>query len=582
LVVLGAATLGWSQPDSLLRLTPARRYEVITEAYYRAFKHDTNTARKDAYAVETLRHELDAMLGKRGTSTDQLQAEMARLEIERHFRVHLNTFLTRVADLMQRAEADHDTISLARGHINLGLFYFQVQKKYYLAFRHYGLAFDLMRHRTQADLPLRSSSIYQMALASYQFFDYRRAITMALTIHPVGTGGVHPRPSVAATLYNESLYPTFNAGLLGLSYLHLRQYDSARVYFEWGLRQLPVPDLNNRAWEGIFNGNLGRVLVRQHRLTAALPYLEKGLNLTIETQVWDNVVPFGTELAQVCLGQRRYSQALAYAQLAHQAARRTGEARFLHETHRALATCYEEVGQPALAVRHADSAAQAKDQWQAEVDVTLKHRAEMVLEAERYQALERALQAEHDHQVLLRNGLLAFVALLSGMVWLWLSRRLSQQRQRQAEARAEQEKIAADLRLAEARLAEFTRNVQEKSALLDRLREGAEGEAPAAVPQAVLDRLRDSVLLTDRNWEEFSALFERVHAGFFKRLTRAYPGLTPAEVRFAALTRLSYTPREMAAMLGVGPDAIRQHRRRLRLKLGLTDDQPLDEAIARV
>ncbi len=93
----------------------------------------------------------------------------------------------------------------------------------------------------------------------------------------------------------------------------------------------------------------------------------------------------------------------------------------------------------------------------------------------------------------------------------------------------------------------------------------------------MLEKLQQSILLTEENWDEFKALFEKVHKGFFTRLKEKLPGLSPADVRFIALSKLNYSNKEMATMLGVGAGAIRQHRSRLRRKLNISEDASIEE-----
>ena len=90
---------------------------------------------------------------------------------------------------------------------------------------------------------------------------------------------------------------------------------------------------------------------------------------------------------------------------------------------------------------------------------------------------------------------------------------------------------------------------------------------------------KKSTILTDDEWEYFRQLFEKVHAGYLQRLKEKFPGLTPAETRFMALSKLNLSSKEMAGTLGVGTDAIRQYRSRLRKKLNLTEEDNLQELI---
>ena len=83
----------------------------------------------------------------------------------------------------------------------------------------------------------------------------------------------------------------------------------------------------------------------------------------------------------------------------------------------------------------------------------------------------------------------------------------------------------------------------------------------------IMDRLCESTLLTDRSWREFVELFEKIYIGFFDRLNSKWPNLTPSEVRLIALCRLKLENREIASMLGVSTDAVRQVKSRLRRKI---------------
>jgi len=57
------------------------------------------------------------------------------------------------------------------------------------------------------------------------------------------------------------------------------------------------------------------------------------------------------------------------------------------------------------------------------------------------------------------------------------------------------------------------------------------------------------------------------------------PDLSPSEIRFMTLARLNFSNKEMAAALGVTPQAIRVTRHRLRKKLNLPDEQNLEELV---
>lgn len=80
----------------------------------------------------------------------------------------------------------------------------------------------------------------------------------------------------------------------------------------------------------------------------------------------------------------------------------------------------------------------------------------------------------------------------------------------------------------------------------------------------------------DSEWEKFSLLFGEMHPDFTDSLRRDYPKLTPGDVELACMVFLGLETKHIARMLSINPDSVKKNRQRLRAKLGLTPDQPLD------
>ncbi|MBZ0100181.1 MAG: hypothetical protein K8F30_13945, partial [Taibaiella sp.] len=90
------------------------------------------------------------------------------------------------------------------------------------------------------------------------------------------------------------------------------------------------------------------------------------------------------------------------------------------------------------------------------------------------------------------------------------------------------------------------------------------------------------VILTEEQWVDFRLLFETVHPGDINRANQKFDNLTPADLRFVLLTRLGLGNKEMATMLGVGPEAIRVARYRLLRKIRLPEGASLEETVLAV
>jgi DNA-binding CsgD family transcriptional regulator len=154
-----------------------------------------------------------------------------------------------------------------------------------------------------------------------------------------------------------------------------------------------------------------------------------------------------------------------------------------------------------------------------------------------------------------------------------------------------------ELKTATQQLNAFTQSIREKNEFIEKASKEiervnaelklAKNEKHGYVSQPETDNhtlrlLQNSVLLTDEDWKNFTGLFEKVHDGFFNRLKQKLPGLSPAETRFAALIKLQLTNKEMASMLGVGTEAIRQIRSRLKKKLNSGDEERIEKLVEKI
>ena len=101
-----------------------------------------------------------------------------------------------------------------------------------------------------------------------------------------------------------------------------------------------------------------------------------------------------------------------------------------------------------------------------------------------------------------------------------------------------------------------------------------------AEQQQLLEELSHQTILTEEDWVKFKRLFERLHPGFFNRLKEKTPGITVAELRMAALTRLRLSTKEMASLLGISIDSVHKTRQRLRQRLQVPAEANLEESIA--
>ncbi|MEM9984779.1 MAG: triple tyrosine motif-containing protein, partial [Bacteroidota bacterium] len=81
----------------------------------------------------------------------------------------------------------------------------------------------------------------------------------------------------------------------------------------------------------------------------------------------------------------------------------------------------------------------------------------------------------------------------------------------------------------------------------------------------------------EKDWEQFAAHFDQVHAGFLRRLQESYPQLTPKDTRLCAYLRMNLSTKEIAPLMNISVRGVEISRYRLRKKLDLPKETNLNE-----
>ena len=86
----------------------------------------------------------------------------------------------------------------------------------------------------------------------------------------------------------------------------------------------------------------------------------------------------------------------------------------------------------------------------------------------------------------------------------------------------------------------------------------------------------------DNDWYRIKAHFEKIYPGFFERLRKKFPQLTPNDHKLCALLRMNLNTKEISHILKITAPSTEISRIRLRKKLGLTKSINLTEYICEV
>lgn len=177
------------------------------------------------------------------------------------------------------------------------------------------------------------------------------------------------------------------------------------------------------------------------------------------------------------------------------------------------------------------------------------------LEAEKYAAKLQLIESEKELQKMLRNAAFVILFLVSLLMYAWFHRQQYLRRRQEAEMEAAQNDLAT-----------MTNNLLEKAELVENLRLELQRLSAAGEHSQYLEQLLRSTILTEQDWQRFREVFEQAFPGFIDEQKAQRPGLTPGELRYLVLEKLQLSTHEMARMLGVSDNTVRQTRARLRRK----------------
>jgi tetratricopeptide (TPR) repeat protein len=423
------------------------------------------------------------------------------------------------------------------------------------------------------EFPRRVAHYYDLAGKYYHFRDYVSAKKLLREVLAAEIRYPHPGQMVLLNL-------------MGLCHRNLGEYDSAATLFRQAYDE--SVKVNLIVYQGITKGNLGSTLYRQGRYDQAIPLLESDITYCLEEKrATDNAVKSMCVLSDIWLRKSNMAKAEKLIQQAVHIADtdRLWERFDIREPlYAALSRLHAAKGRWETAYAYTDSVMKVKDTVAAQRNALVLAGAQNIVTAQEHMAELSELDSRKQVQIITRNSLLAGVLLLASIALLVVNRKKINQRRMLEIAEADKRVLDAELESASQQLQHFTRSIQEKNELIESFHarltsmgtRAADG--PSEERAEMVDRLQKSTLLTDDQWESFRKMFDKVHTGYLHGLREQIPGLSQAELRFLALSKLRLSGKEMAGMLGVGADAIRMTKHRVRKKVAAAGKE-LEELI---
>jgi DNA-binding CsgD family transcriptional regulator len=352
----------------------------------------------------------------------------------------------------------------------------------------------------------------------------------------------------------------------GLSYLRMNKPDSAIWYFSRGIDY--TRKVHSGIWEAILSGNVGDALHAKGADAEAMPYWQKDYDSSMQYNDTPNAAITLAYMSQYQFNQGERQKALQ--QLHWAGFQHRGNPYGISIIDNIKAYCYRKMGLHDSADLFLKRHYEIADSLTAIASRNNLNIVKLRLAYENSDNEYRLLNKAKHTEVVRRNFLLVALATLAIIALLLYNRqrlRIKLSRQQQQLAEAERNSAREQLNI-------FTRTLLEKNEQIEQLNHSLEQQNKDAG-----EELRHLTLLTDYDWNRFRELFEKIYPQFFPQLKKAAAGITPAEMRLAALIKLNLDNKQMASMQGISVSSLRGNKTRLRQKLNISAETDLDELI---
>lgn len=196
-----------------------------------------------------------------------------------------------------------------------------------------------------------------------------------------------------------------------------------------------------------------------------------------------------------------------------------------------------------------------------------------------FNEFEKAAEEKHRQTITLLVTI--GVALLVGMIFLFMILRLRTQRHRVSNMKRRLEAEQINRKLMAVTLAS-----QEKdnmfTALRNQIHELVEDHKIATGDASRLETSIRQVTAGASVTDSFIEIFEKVNPSFVENLRSRCPGLADSYVRIASMILIGFDNRQIASVMNIRTESVHQARWRLRSRLGLQSGDSLEEELQRI
>lgn len=460
-----------------------------------------------------------------------------------------------------------------RARQSLANHYFE-HKKYGKAMDYFEQSYELLKGINPKELPDKQEMLYNIAFAYYRIGYYNTSLKFL---------------NLASEISNN-YYPTLPLNILNIQGLiHQKLNDTEQVVETYEFLIVKAAELENDTWVQVGRNNLARHFLVNKEFIKAADFLNKGtFNVKDELVELPILIERETILYEIQSSLGLQSQLIQTANRINSLVQNSNVVT-VPVVYKALALLAAEKKDYQKSNYYLELALRMVEDQQIEMEWRLRQQADDKESVERYFRQQEQLNNEKALSKFILVSALIIIILLFAIAGGFIKRQRTLFKNQQLEAEIEKIRIKEELNNAQTELEQMTNFLLSKNKELNSYREElAKIEGSNTSDIVLLEKARhlndllSKPILTEENWQQFKRSFEGVHVDFFHRLNLKLPGLTPAEIRYLVLRKLHLSRNEIADLLGISPDSIRQYRHRILKKYQLKSDEELELIIQEI
>jgi len=379
---------------------------------------------------------------------------------------------------------------------------------------------------------------------------------------------------------------------IGTIYLYTKKLDSALYFFQKALKG--YKKINIKEGIAIAYENLGETYIEKDNYTKGLKLLHKSLRIYKELEYPIDVLSVNEVLAKSYVRIQQKDSVVYFYKNTLKLARELKNPKFVIKSLDGLYQFHLQNKDTVSAFKYYNKLVRYKDSLQlADTKIKVKELEEKYQNEKKQQEIERLKHKQKLDKANFKTLLISAISLLFFILvgaYVLIQKRRKQKEIAELElekSRIKRQSLTQELELKNKQLTTHALNMMHKNTLLSDfknaltdLTKSVEGEAVQKL--RTIKRKINHLLNSEKDWDTFKIYFEQVNKDFVANLKKINPHLTQTDLRLATLIRLNMTNKEIASILNITHQSVKNSQYRLKKKLKLSEEISLKDYLMKL